>query len=67
MKRTDIAELRKMDIKTLKSKLENLQKEFVLAKLKAKRGELKNVRKAKMIRKDIARIKTIIRELKEIK
>ena len=62
MKKNDLIELRKLDIASLQKKVSELKKKLVITKLKIKKGELKNVRAAKNLRRDIAVILTIIRE-----
>ena len=73
MKKNDLAELRKLKIASLQTKLIELKKKLVLTKLKIKRGEMANLRAAKQLRRDIAILLTLIKEkeliasLKQIK
>jgi len=60
-----IAELREKTKELLNTSLKLLQKESMDAKLSHSMGKLKEVKKIFLIRKQIARVKTILRE-KEI-
>lgn len=57
-----IKEFRQKNIDELKSLLEEKKKELVQARLDLKLKRIKNVHKPKSIRKEIARILTIIKE-----
>lgn len=60
MKRQDINKLHSATKKELQSKLEELQKNLVQEKMNISLGNQKNTSIATNIRRDIARIKTII-------
>ena len=60
MKRQDISKLHGATKKELQSKLEELQKNLVQEKMSISLGNQKNTSIATNIRRDIARIKTII-------
>ncbi|MFC1653581.1 50S ribosomal protein L29 [Patescibacteria group bacterium] len=60
MKRQEIAKLHNSTVKELSQKIEELQKELVIVRMEIKLGKQKNLKKGSSIRKDIARIKTII-------
>ena len=60
MKRQDINKLHGATEKELQSKLEELQKSLVQEKMNISLGNQKNTSIATNIRRDIARIKTII-------
>ena len=62
MKRNDISALHNQSVTELNGKLAELEKQLVDARLKIQLGQMKNVKMAKMIRQDIARIKTVITE-----
>jgi len=66
MKRKDIQELHGRSIKELKELMKKTQGELVQLRTDLGAGKLKNVHQIKMKRRDLARIKTIIRE-KELK
>ncbi|MEM0173716.1 MAG: 50S ribosomal protein L29 [Sulfolobaceae archaeon] len=55
-------ELRKLDIQELKKKLEELRVELIRLRSEARRGTLKNTASIRNVRKDIARILTVISE-----
>ncbi len=57
-----ITKLRTYNIKELQKQLVDLQKKFVLFRSKHKSKQLKNFSQLKYIRKDIARILTILKE-----
>ena len=58
-------ELRKKSRKELQALLNNLRKELAELRFKIAAKQLKNVRKFREVRKDIARILKIIRKKKE--
>ena len=60
MKIQDVKKLHSNTQKELESKLEELQKQFVTEKLNIRLGSQKNTSAARNIRRDIARIKTIM-------
>ncbi|MCS7091945.1 MAG: 50S ribosomal protein L29 [Patescibacteria group bacterium] len=62
MGKKDLKELAKKTISELKSLLAQKKKDLVLASLSVLSGKEKNVKKAKLIRLEIAQISTIIRE-----
>lgn len=58
----NIRELREKTIKTLYKDLANLRKDLVLLKINLKMGKSKDIRQKHVIKKQIARIKTVISE-----
>ncbi|MEK7188461.1 MAG: 50S ribosomal protein L29 [Patescibacteria group bacterium] len=65
MKKKDLVSLREKDINTLKTKVIEKKKEEELTLVRIYAGQEKNLKKAFLIRREIAQILTIIRE-KEI-
>ncbi|MQL54847.1 50S ribosomal protein L29 [Acidianus ambivalens] len=63
----DPEELRKMDIKDLYKKLEEYNAELLKYRAESRMGTLKNTSAIRNVRKDIARILTIISEKKRSK
>lgn len=61
MKRQDLIKYHQQTIAELKKEVGKLQTELVEVKMKIQTRQLQNVKKIKSIRKDIAKIKTIIR------
>ena len=59
-------EIRKMTPERRRELLEKLQRELIILKSKAKRGTLKQTARIRMLRRDIARVLTIMREFGEI-
>ncbi len=59
-------ELRAMDTDELRTKEEELRKELFNMRIQHSMGQLENPVKKRLVEKDIARVKTIIRE-KELK
>ncbi|MCD6574191.1 50S ribosomal protein L29 [Candidatus Aerophobetes bacterium] len=57
-----VGELREMGKDDLLERLNHLQKELLDLKIQAVQGRMSSPSKIKVIRKDIARIKTILRE-----
>ncbi len=66
MKKQEFVKLREESISSLKKKLNEKRGEKVRAQMELKTGQLKNVKKVRSLRKDIAQILTLIRE-KELK
>jgi len=62
MKRNDFEELKTKNISDLKKKIADLEKQEVNVKLELKMGKLKNVHLLNQKRKDIAQVKTILRQ-----
>lgn len=62
MKRNDIAALHSKSVDELQTQLVKVQKELAESKLALKVGKLSNTAKVRMLRDDVARIKTIVRE-----
>jgi large subunit ribosomal protein L29 len=62
----DIKELRKLNMKELEEKASTLSTEMSKLYLELNSGKSKNVAKLKAMRKDLARVKTIISELRII-
>lgn len=60
----DVKELRNMDIKELQKRLAELQTDLIKYKAQAKMGTLKNNASIRNVKKDIARILTVINEKK---
>jgi len=56
------SELRKMTVEELKIKLKELQEELFKLRFQHATGQLENVRRIPAVKRDIARIKTILRE-----
>lgn len=66
MKKQEFKKLREESILSLKKSLSKEQEEKVRAQMELKTGQLKNVKKVRALRKEIAQILTLIRE-KELK
>ncbi len=63
MKRNDIKALHDQTSDQLVAQIDELEKEFVLARMKHRSNqETKNAGRFKIMRKDIARMKTILKE-----
>ena len=62
----DIKELRKLNMKELEEKASTLSTEMSKLYLELNSGKSKNAAKLKAMRKDLARVKTIISELRII-
>lgn len=62
MKRNDITALQEKSITELRQQLSGLEKDLVKARLERSAGKLENPAKVKSFSKDIARVKTVIRE-----
>lgn len=60
MKRNDLTKLHHEPVDKLESKLSSLRSELVITRLKINSNQEKNTSKAKNIRKDIARVLTIL-------
>ena len=67
MKRNDITKLHHMPAVELSKKLLEAQKQLVTTRLSRKLGKEKNLHAELLVRKDIARIKTILHEQQLIK
>jgi large subunit ribosomal protein L29 len=61
MKKQDISKLHQATKKELESKLEELQKQLVQERMNIKLGNQKNTSITTNIRRDIARVKTILK------
>ena len=57
-----IAELRELDIEELKKREEELRRELMLSRIAKVNQQLKNPLKVRELRREIARILTIVRE-----
>ena len=57
-----IAELRELDLEGLKKREEELRRELMLSRIAKVNQQLKNPLKVRELRREIARISTIIRE-----
>lgn len=55
-------EIRELDVNTLDSKVKELKQELFNLKFQKSLGQLQNTAQIKQVRRDIARIKTIITE-----
>lgn len=62
MKKKEFDQLKIKDIESLKKAVHEKEKEKVRVYLELKMGKLKNVHAARQIKKDIAKVKTIIAE-----
>ena len=60
----DAQELRKKSVEELNEELVALRREQFNLRMQAATGELSNTNEPKRVRKDIARVKTVISELK---
>lgn len=60
-------ELRNLSIDELKKKELELRKELFNLRFQLAKGELQNVRRIRVVKKDIARILTIVKELEKNK
>ena len=60
------SEIRKMTAEQRFELLEKLRRELIILKSKAKRGTLKQTARIRQIRKDLARLLTVMREYGEI-
>ena len=58
----DAVELRKMSDEQLKEKIQELSKEFLIMRCNHATGQLKNTASLSMMRKLIARVKTVLKE-----
>lgn len=65
MKNNDLNDLKKKTIRELNQKLKELNKEKLEVIIESKMGKIKNVHSGKMLKKDIAKVMTIIK-LKQI-
>lgn len=59
------SELRNLSIEELEAKLKELQAELFNLRFQHATGQLENVKRLSAVKKDIARVKTILRENKE--
>lgn len=58
MKKTDLMTIIKSGSAAITDKISSIQSELVKIKLEKSRGEIKNLRSAKMLRRDLSRLKT---------
>ena len=58
----NLSELRKQDIKTMTEKLKDFRKETLNLRFQKSSGQLENTSRISKVKKEIARIKTIINE-----
>ncbi len=58
----DATQLRTMDNAALQKQLDDLQQEWFNLRFQRAAGQLANVNRLRQIRRDIARVKTILRE-----
>jgi large subunit ribosomal protein L29 len=57
-----ISEIRELDVEALNKRAEDLRKELMLARFAKVNQQLKNPLKVRALRREIARVLTIIRE-----
>lgn len=62
MNKRELKEIRGLKVEELEKRLDGLVESLLKARVDISVGQEKNVRKAKMIRRDISQIKSIIRE-----
>ena len=62
MKAKDIKEIRGMSVEKLEAKLQELKKDLFMLRMQHATNQLDNPMQIANVKKDIARIKTIIRE-----
>lgn len=63
LRKNDLIELKKAGQKAILAKLAELKRELSKTKLEASRGKVKNLKAAKLLRRNLARLKTIQSEL----
>ncbi len=61
MKRQDLNKFHQQSVAEIELEIKKLEAQLIDAKMKTALAQVKNVRQSKMIRHDIARLKTIIR------
>lgn len=62
----NISDLRKNDEKSLNEKIKNFRKEALNLRFQKNSGQLENTSRISKVKKEIARIKTIINEKKKV-
>ena len=62
MKAKEIKEIRELSVEKLEAKLQELKKDLFMLRMQHATNQLDNPMKIAAVKKDIARIKTIIRE-----
>ena len=62
----NIIDLRKEDVKNLNEKIQNFRKEALNLRFQKSSGQLENTSRISKVKKEIARIKTIINEKKKV-
>jgi|TARA_Y200000002_G_scaffold64911_1_gene49908 large subunit ribosomal protein L29 len=62
----NIIDLRKEDVKSLNEKIKNFRKEALNLRFQKSSGQLENTSRISKVKKEIARIKTIINEKKKV-
>ena len=62
MKAKEIKEIRSMSVEKLNEKLQELKKDLFMVRMQHATNQLENPMQIAAVKKDIARIKTIIRE-----
>lgn len=62
----NIIDLRKEDVKSLNEKIKNFRKESLNLRFQKSSGQLENTSRISKVKKEIARIKTIINEKKKV-
>lgn len=63
MKKKEFSEFKTKNQQELKKKIEELKKEEFETSIQLKMGKIKNVRRYGQIRKDIARMKTLVNQM----
>lgn len=63
MRKNDLIEMKKSP-NSISSKIEEVSKSIVEAKLKLQRGELKNLKEVKMLRRTLSQLKTLQNQAK---
>ncbi len=62
MKRKEIQELATKEVKELKTLLKEIEKDLFTAQLDHKMGKLKNTASLRVMRDDVARIRTVLKQ-----
>lgn len=62
----NVIDLRKEDVKSLNEKIKNFRKEALNLRFQKSSGQLENTSRISKVKKEIARIKTIINEKKKV-
>ena len=62
----NISDLRKEDVKSLNEKIKSFRKEALNLRFQKSSGQLENTSRISKVKKEIARIKTLINEKKKV-